>query len=424
MREKLAIFGGPKVIPNAFPRYNPYGEEEAQAALKVVQSGVLSKFIGAWHEDFYGGEKVREFEKAWQDFFQVKHAVSVNSATSGLIAALGAVGVEPGDEVIVSPWTMAASATAILVWNAIPVFVDIEQDSFNLDPGLLEKYISPLTKAIVVPDIFGQAAALDEIMKIAGKHKIKVIEDAAQAPGARYKEKYVGTVADIGVFSLNYHKHIHTGEGGVCVTNDDKLAERLQMIRNHAEVVASGKGTQDLSNMIGFNFRLGELEAAMGIEQLKKLPGLAKQKSEAGAILTRELGSLEGIVVPPVRKACSHVYYVFPMYLELEKLPVDRARLAAALEAEGVLGILKGYVNVHQLPMYQKKQAYGKGHFPWSLHQGTVSYEKGICPAAEELHAQSFMGLQLCLYNYDEEEIKLVVAAFKKVWAQLKSLAE
>ena len=152
--EKLALLGGQKTIPSAFPKYNPIGKEELVAAQQVIESGVLSQFIGAWHEDFYGGPKVREFEKAAADYFGVKHAVTVNSWTSGLVAAVGAIGIEPGDEVITTPWTMCATATAILHWNGIPVFADIDPETYNLDPKSIEKNITPFTKAIVVADIF------------------------------------------------------------------------------------------------------------------------------------------------------------------------------------------------------------------------------------------------------------------------------
>ena len=169
---ELALFGGPKAIPEAFPRYNPIGKEEVAAAKAVVETGVLSKFLGVWDPDFYGGQKVQEFERAWEKYFDVKHAVTVNSNTSGLITAVGAVGVEPGDEVIVSPWTMSASATSILVWNAIPVFADIEDETFNLDPVSIEKNITPYTSAIMVSDIVGHAADLDAIMALAKKHNL------------------------------------------------------------------------------------------------------------------------------------------------------------------------------------------------------------------------------------------------------------
>ena len=152
--ETLALFGGNKVIKNNFKLYNPIGPEEVEAAKKVVESGVLSKFIGSWDPDFYGGPKVQEFERECERYFGVKHAVTVNSWTSGLVAAVGAIGIEPGDEVIVSPWTMCATATAILHWNAIPVFADIESDTFNLDPKSVEENITPYTKAIIAVDIF------------------------------------------------------------------------------------------------------------------------------------------------------------------------------------------------------------------------------------------------------------------------------
>ena len=424
MSEKLALLGGPPAIPEKFPPYNPYGPEEAAAAQKVIASGVLSKFLGTWHEDFYGGEKVREFERAWAQYFQVSHAVTVNSATSGLIAAVGALGVEPGDEIVVTPWTMCATATAILVWNAIPVFADIEPETFNLAPKSLEAKITPRTRAVLVADIFGHAADLDAIMALAQKYGLKVIEDAAQAPAALYHGRYVGTIADIGVFSLNYHKHIHTGEWGVCVTHDPVLAERMQLIRNHGEAVVAGKGVTDLTNIVGFNFRLGEIEAAMGIEQLKKLKRLTDAKSRAGARLSAGLAGLQGLQTPEVKEGCTHVYYVYPLKIEVNALGVSRARIAAALRAEGVPGVTEGYTNIHLLPMYQKKVAYGRKGFPWvkEIYPGNISYEKGICPVAEDLHDRAMMGLPLCLHNYSDPETDLVIRAFHKVWNQLDVL--
>ena len=209
---KLALLGGKKTINKPFVRYNPIAIEEKSAAIKVIESGVLSKFLGTWGPDFFGGPKVQEVERLCESFFGVRHAVVVNSWTSGLIAAVGAIGIEPGDEVIVTTWTMCASATAILHWNAIPVFADIDPNTYCLDPKSIELNITPQTKAIMVVDIFGHSADMKSILNIAKKHNLKVISDTAQAPGAMYYGEYAGTLADIGGYSLNYHKHIHTGD--------------------------------------------------------------------------------------------------------------------------------------------------------------------------------------------------------------------
>lgn len=423
-REKLALFGGTKTIQTTFKRYNPIGIEEAEAAKQVIESGVLSRFLGTWHEDFYGGTKVREFEHACAAYFGVKHAVTVNSATSGLIASVGAIGIEPGDEVIVSPWTMCASATAILHWNAIPVFADIEPETFNLDPRSIEANITPHTKAIMAADIFGHSADMDALMAIADRHGLKVISDAAQAPGAFYKDKYAGTLAHVGSYSLNYHKHIHTGEGGILVTDDDQICERLQLIRNHAEAVVGGKGVTNLANMIGYNFRLGEIECAIGIEQLKKLKGFVASRQHAAERLNAGLNGLKGLRTPVVKQNCTHAYYVYPMVLDVSLLDLPRARIVEALQAEGVTGLSSSYVNLHLLPMYQQKMAYGSKGFPWTsdICHRDVSYRRGICPVAEELNDRSYLGFAMCMHELSDENVDMMASAFRKVWANLAAL--
>ncbi len=306
---KLAINGGIKVRDKPFPDYKTIGKEEQKVVQKVLESGILSKFLGCWHENFYGGPQVRELEKEWSEYYDVKHSIAVNSATSGLYCAVGASGAGPGDEIIVSPYTMTASATAALIYNAIPVFADIEEEYFCLDPKSIEERITERTKAIIVVDLFGQPYDADSINNIAKKNNLLVIEDAAQAPGVKYKGKFAGTLGDIGIYSLNYHKHIHTGEGCLIVTDDDELAERMRLIRNHAEVVVDPKGYTNLTNMVGYNYRMTEIEAAIAREQLKKVNGLLNEIQKNVAYLTNKLSQIPCLSVPTTREGCVHAYY-------------------------------------------------------------------------------------------------------------------
>jgi perosamine synthetase len=423
MKDKLAIFGGAKSIGGEFIKYNSMGEEEVIAACDVVRSGTLSSFLGAWHDDFYGGPKVRQFERDCEAYFNVKHAITFNSWTSGLIAAIGAIGISPGDEVIVPTWTMCASATAIIHWNGIPIFADIEPETFNIDPESVRKNISNKTKAILAVDIFGHSADIETLAEIAAEHGLMLISDSAQAPAAKVHGKHAGTLADLGGFSLNYHKHINTGEGGILVTNDDRLAERSRLIRNHAEAVVGPKGEKDLANMIGYNFRLGEIEAAIGIEQLRKLDNLVSKRQAQAAFLSDNLKNLKGLKTPKIRDGYTHAFYIYGLTLDINALGVSRQKIADALAAEG-LSLITEYQNIHLLPMFQQKIAYGNDGFPWTLRESrkNINYQKGICPVAEELNDHKFLGLVLCLYDFQSTDLEAIVNAFQKVWANLEVL--
>ena len=422
MKKKLALFGGSPVIKRNLTTYNSIGKEEINSVVKVMKTGILSKFLGTWSKDFYGGPNVQKFEKKCSKFFKVKHAITVNSWTSGLTVAMGAIGLEPGDEVIVSPWTMCATATSIIHWNAIPVFADIEKDTFCLDPNSVEKSISKYTKAIITVDIFGQSSDINALSKIAKKYKLKLISDSAQSPGTFNKRSFTGTISDIGGYSLNYHKHINTGEGGIIVTNNDYYAERMRLIRNHAEAVVEDKGEKNLTNMIGFNYRMGEIEAAIGIQQLKKLNKLVKNRQFLAQRLTNGIKKLEGISAPKIRKDCTHAYYIYPLIINYKLIGVSRENIFSALQKEGVQGLIKGYTNLHLLPMYQNQIAYGSKGFPWSIANRKINYRKGICPNAEKLNDEIFLGILMCLFNYSQKDIDLIIKSFKKIWLNLESL--
>ncbi|MDO8518152.1 MAG: DegT/DnrJ/EryC1/StrS family aminotransferase [bacterium] len=397
---ELAINGGKPVRgrDRLFPVYNPIGVEEKTAVMRVLDSGVLSQYIGVWHPDFYGGPEVKAFEKEWAEKFCVKHAVAMNSATSCLIAAVGALGIRPGDEVIVSPYTMVASVSCILWYGGVPVFADVEPEYFCLDPKSVEAAITPRTKAIVVVDLFGGAYDADAICTIAKKHNLKIIEDAAQAPGASYKGKKVGTLGDIGVYSLNFHKHIHTGEGGVAVTDDDALAERLQLIRNHAEAVVEAKGVKDLTNMVGQNYRLTEIQAAIGREQLKKLDALVAKRRENCAYIAARTRDMPGLAPAPERPQSEHVFYMQPFLYDEKVVGIPRARFVEALLAElPDASISGGYVKpIYRMPLF--------GQVP------------GLCPTAERLYGSELLLHEMMYPGLNKKDLDDVVEAFHKVY--------
>ena len=399
-------------------RFNTIDKPSIKAALKVLKSGELSPFVGNWKNDkivgsFYGGKKVQELEKKIKKDFNVKYAIAVNSWTSGLTCAIGALDIKPGDEIIVSPWTMCASATSVLHWFAVPVFADIDYDTFNITSETIKEKITKLTRAIVVPDIMGQSAEVDKIMKLAKKNNIKVISDSAQAIGTKYKGKYASTHADIGGYSFNYHKPINCGEGGMIVTNNKLLAQKMYLIRNHGEAVVKKMGFNKINNIIGHNYRMGEIEASITIEQLKKLKTIIKRRVRMAKVLNHGLANLPYLKIPKIQKQSEHLYYYYA--LKFDNKNFDKKKIVKELNKKGV-PIEGNYANLHLLPIFQKKIAYGK--FPWSIkiYKGNVKYKKGICPVAEKINDTEYLGLHLYKYDYNLKDMSKIVDVFKKVW--------
>lgn len=421
----LAILGGKPVFDKAFEPYNSIGSEEINAVTAVMKTGCLSKFLGAFSEDFYGGPLVRQFEENWSKKFGIKHSVSVNSATAGLTAALGAIGIGPGDEVIVPPYTMSATAVAPLMYGGIPVFADIEADTFCIDPQSVKQNITSKTKAIIAVNLFGHPAKLQELRVLADQHKIKLVEDNAQAPLASENGRLTGTIGHIGVFSLNYHKHIHTGEGGVCVTDDDDLALRMKLIRNHGENVTENLQIENIANLVGYNYRLTEIGAAIGIEQLKKIDLHLTAREKVAKIITEGTAGLDGLTPPLTREWCRHVYYLWAMRFDHKAIGISRATFMDALKAEGV-PFSAGYVRpLYLLPLFQQKIATGSAGFPFTL--SNRQYARGLCPVVERMHYEELLGFVLCTYNLNEHMAEQIVAAIRKVHshaADLRKLEE
>jgi perosamine synthetase len=423
--DKLAILGGEPIISREFADYTSIESSDIDAALEVLQSKKLSEFIGSSGDFFLGGRKVRELESHWSQYFQVNNSISVNSWTSGLWVAIGALGLEPGSEVIVSSWTMAATATTILHWNLIPVFADIDASTFNLDPIDVESKITKRTRAIVSPDIFGQSADIESLQLLCKKYDLKLVSDSAQSPGAKRNGYFAGTAADIGGFSLNYHKHIHSGEGGVAVTNSPELAYRMQLLRNHGEVaVSQNPQLEDQYGILGMNMRLGEIESAIANNQLGVLKNAIESRRRSAQLFSRLISDLQGVFVPKVLSGNDHVYYVYGLRLDLDQIGIDRAMLVKALRAEGVPAILEGYQNIHKLPLFSKELTYRKNPIPYSLIPKKRRRELSLTqlPVSEKLHSSDFMGINWCAKEFSDVEVRLLGNAFHKVWANLDLL--
>ena len=419
--EALALLGGDPVLEKPLPPYVSIGEAERRQVLEVLDSQQLSGFFGSWNKGFRGGPKVQAFEAAWAERFATRHVISVNSNTSGLCAAIGAAGCGPGDEVIVPPTTMSATVAAPLIYGAIPVFADIDAKTFCIDFDSVVKNITAKTKAIIAVNLAGQAAPLSRLRKLADERGLILIEDNAQSPLAAENNKYCGTIGHIGVFSLNYHKHIHTGEGGMCCTDDDQLADRLRLIRNHAESVVESAGVADLTNMVGFNFRMTELSAAVGLAQLEQIEAHIKPRRLAAEALSRGIEDLAGLTAPYVRPECLHVYYCWMPRYDASVVGPTRTAFVKALNAEG-FPCTEGYVRpLYNLPMFEKRRAIGADGFPFTLSDRI--YEPGLCPTAERLYENELVVFEPCVWDLNEAAVELLIKAIRKVYANRDALA-
>lgn len=324
-----------------------------------------------------GGYYVKMLEEEWADAFHVKHAIACNSATSGLLAAAFAIGLEPDDTFAVSPMTMSATAAAPMFTGAKPFFFDVSMDDFAMEmpPAIMED-----CRAVFITNLFGHPGQLAPWRGVAEALGGFLIEDNAQSPFAMYRGRYAGTVGHIGVFSLNIHKPLQCGEGGVIVTDDNDLAGKMREFINHGE---------HRSTQVGLNLRMPELCAAVAVVQLRRGKHIIEERiCQAEAILAA-IGDIPGVRPPVVREGCTHVYYTIPFLIDTAK----RGVFCAALKHDGV-PIIEHYVKpLYRLPAFED--------YPAS------------CPVAERVYRELFY-IENCAWTFTGPQIKLIGDAFKR----------
>jgi len=386
MFSELAILGGNKINDKEPMQWcNSIDNREKQAVLEVLESGVLSGFQASANEMFWGGNKVQDLEKAFKNYYNIEYAIAVNSATSALHCAMMSLGLDIGDEVITSPYTMSATSTAILMVGGIPIFADVDEKTYCLNPKSVEDNITENTKAICAVNILGHPAQLSDLKKLAEKHKLILIEDNSQSPNAIHYNSYTGTIGDLGIFSFNRHKVMQSGEGGMLISKNKKLYEKAALFRNHGESVVGSFGIKDISNTAGLNLRMTEIEAAIALEQFKKLEYLTNERTLLANRLTQNLEHIEGISAPITLPNNKHVYYMYGMQYNEEEIGISRKLFVDAMTAEG-LSVRDGYIKPTYLePMYQRQIFLGKKGFPFThkKRNGKLNYNQGLCPIVE-----------------------------------------
>lgn len=389
--EELAINGG-KPVRNKFL---PYGhqwidDEDIKSVIEVLKSDWITQ-----------GPKIKEFEEAIAKFVGAKYAVAFSSGTAALHGACFIAGITPGGEVITTPITFAASSNCILYLGGKPVFADIKEDTYNIDPEEIKRKIRNKTKAIIPVDLAGQPADPDEIYEIAKEHNLIVIEDASHALGAEYKGKKVGSLSDLTIFSFHPVKHITTGEGGMIVTKNKEFYEKLLMFRTHGMTKSKVKLIKNEGSWyyemqeLGYNYRITDCQCALGISQLKKLHKFIGQRREIVKRYNEAFKNIEEIIVPYEKPEVKSAWHIYVIRLKLDKLKASRREIFEALRAENI-GVNVHYIPVYYHPYYQK-----------------LGYKKGLCPQAEKYY-QSAITLPL-FPKMSNKDINDVIKAVKEI---------
>lgn len=405
--EKLAAEGGTPVRTAPLPSVSnksgrDFGPEELANLKQVIETGKLFR---------WGGEFVPQLEKEFAEMLGVKHATASTSGTSALHIAIAAVGPDPGDEIITSPITDMGTLIGILAQNAIPVFADLDPQTYTLLPESVESLINEKTKAIIPVHLFGQMADMDPILAIAKKHGVKVIEDCCQAYFAEYKGHLSGTMGDIGCFSMQQSKHMTTGDGGITVTNDDTLGRRAALFMDKGWPREPGAREYEF---LGMNYRMNELTGAVAVAQMRKVRGIVERRRKVADGVTKLIKDTPGVNAPVVREGCKHSWWLYPLTIDEATLTCTPAEFAKALSAEGIPASV-GYIGkpIYMTSVFQEYRVYGGG-CPFTCERATRRvYKESDTPNTLEI-LRNIMPLA-CNEFFTEQDVTDYGNAINKV---------
>ena len=366
-------------------------EEEIKAVIEVVKSGWLVE-----------GKKARELEKQFADFIGIKHAITASSGTTALHLALEALDLKPGDEIITTAFTFIASSNSILFIGGIPIFADISSKTYNIDPDEIRKRITEKTKAILAVHIFGLPSDMKAIREIADEHGLYVIEDCAQSHGAKIDGKHVGTFGDIAAFSLYATKNMISGEGGIVVTNNSELADKVNSIKNHGRDIHGGYNHY----RIGYNFRMTDMQAAIALVQLKKLPDMLKARAQNHKIIREELEDVEVLKFQEIPPGYTHANYICAPHLVNESISVQQ--VIEELKKNGIASR-----TIYSIPSY-KQPAYKNIHeWRWAKCVNYPDYSKYHLPNTEFIGSHHF---EIPIHaGVSEEDAVYIAETLKKI---------
>lgn len=432
---KLALFGGKSIRNKLFHPFPLTDKDDFYSITESFKENIFSGFRAGTYD---GGPAVINFENHIANKFNTKYAVSFDTWSNGLISCLMSLGIEGGDEVITTAFTMSSCATSILACGALPIFADISDKNFCLDPIDIEKKISSKTKAILVVHLFGIPAPMDEIMTIAKKYNLYIIEDCAQSIMSKYKKQYCGTIGDVGGFSFTQSKFIMGGEGGCAITNNDKINQGLRVIRNHGEVLNYENNDGYVTNrqippeydypdnvfgtsgLIGFNFRMTELSASLINSQFKKLKKIIKLKHQMVNYLNIQLKDIPYIqIIQPEKLYDSEVsWYQYPLLFKEEIAGISRAKYVQALCAEG-MNFIQGYI---VSPLYKQSIYRSKPHWVIKQFGSHVDFYNPECPTTERLWSKELISTLEIRPPYTMNDMRNIVKAIYKVHENLDEL--